>query len=105
MKTSVAQLDKITLVQLILFLLLPSIAQAQGSNKYQTFDFLDFDVKVLTTHITNEENIEYMKTAIANELKSKGLTQSSDPDLAICIIWVSVTIIGKYRKCPLVLTK
>lgn len=56
-----------------------------AQNEYQTFDFLDFKVQVLTEHEINEENIDYMKTAIAKELESKGLRQSSNPDLVVNI--------------------
>ena len=78
------KLKKVPLLIIHLFLL-TSAVQAQSGSRYQTFDFLDFDVKVLTTHIVNHENVAYMKSAIADELKAKGLKQASDPDLAVNI--------------------
>jgi hypothetical protein len=67
-----------------LLVLAPSITSlAQG--KYQTFDFLDLDVELLTEHQINQENADYLKTAIARELTAKGLEQSSNPDLAVNI--------------------
>jgi hypothetical protein len=56
-----------------------------AQSKYQTFDFLDLDVELLTEHQINQENVDYLKTAIARELTAKGLEQSSNPDLAINI--------------------
>ncbi len=60
-------------------------AQAQNNSRYQTFNFLDFDVKLLTAYKTNPENIDYLKSAIAKELEAQGLQQSENPDLAVNI--------------------
>jgi hypothetical protein len=57
----------------------------QGQNNYQTFDFLDFNVKVLTEHQVNEQNVEYLKTVIPKELESKGLQKATNPDLVVNI--------------------
>jgi hypothetical protein len=62
-----------------------SSIHAQNETNYQTFDFLDFDVKVLTGHQINHDNIDYLKTAIAKELRSKGLKIAPNPDLAVNI--------------------
>ncbi len=72
------------LLSIPLLIVFSLVVQAQSAN-YQTFDFLDFDIKILTTHITNQENVDYLKTAIARELESKGLEQASNPDLAVNI--------------------
>jgi len=59
--------------------------QAQNNSKFQTFDFLDFDVQLLTDHKINQENVDYLKTAITKQLEAKGLSQGSNPDLAVNI--------------------
>jgi len=69
----------------VLMVVMIAAHSLQGQNQYQTFDFLDFDVKLLTEHQVNEENFEYMKTAITKELETKGLKQSANPDLLINI--------------------
>ena len=71
---------------LTLSLLLPLLtANSLAQSKYQTFDFLDLDVELLTEHQINQENADYLKNAIARELTAKGLEQSSNPDLAVNI--------------------
>ena len=57
----------------------------QTNSKYQTYDFLDFNVKLLTEYQTSPENIEYLKDAISKQLEANGLKQSSNPDLAVNI--------------------
>jgi len=69
----------------LLIVLLVATQSIHAQSKYQTFDFLDFDIKLLTEHQVNEENIDYLKSAIVEELGKKGMKQSSDPDLAINI--------------------
>lgn len=59
--------------------------QAQNNSKFRTFDFLDFNVQLLTDHKINPENVDYLKTAITKQLEAKGLSQGSSPDLAINI--------------------
>lgn len=59
--------------------------QGQNTSDYQTFNFLDFDVELLTEHQVEEKNIDYLKSAIVREMESKGLKQASNPDLAINI--------------------
>ncbi len=59
--------------------------QAQNNSKYKTFDFLDFDIKLLTEYKVNPENVDYLKSIIAKELEASGLQQSENPDLAINI--------------------
>lgn len=70
---------------LLVFAVQMVVNPLQAQNNYQTFDFLDFDVKVLTEHQVNEQNVEYMKTAITKELESRGLQKAPNPDLAINI--------------------
>lgn len=60
-------------------------ALAQNNSRYKTFDFLDFDIKLLTEYKTNPENVDYLKSAIAKELEARGLQQSKNPDLAVNI--------------------
>ena len=60
-------------------------ALAQNNSKYKTFDFLDFDVQLLTEYKVNPENVDYLKSIIAKELEASGLEQSENPDLAINI--------------------
>jgi hypothetical protein len=60
-------------------------ALAQNNSKYKTFDFLDFDIKLLTEYKTNPENVDYLKSVIAKELEARGLQQSKNPDLAVNI--------------------
>ena len=76
---------KLIHVTAALFLILITGNNAFAQSKYQTFDFLDFDYKILTDHEINQENVEYMKSAVTKQLEAKGLTQASDPDLAINI--------------------
>ena len=72
-------------LRLSLLLMLLNTFNALAQSKYQTFDFLDLDVELLTEHQINQENADYLKTAIARELTAKGLEQSSNPDLAVNI--------------------
>ena len=60
-------------------------ALAQNNSKYKTFDFLDFDIKLLIEYKVNPENVDYLKSIIAKELEASGLEQSENPDLAINI--------------------
>lgn len=75
----------LTLWCLGLMALISGSAQAQNNSKYQIFDFLDFDVKLLTEYKINPENIDYLKSSIAKELKARGLQQGENPDLAVNI--------------------
>ena len=61
----------------------PVLLEAQSS--YSTFDFVDFNVELMTTYQTNPENVEYLKASISNQLNNKGLVQSANPDLAVNI--------------------
>lgn len=70
---------------LVLYLTGSVSLKAQNDSRYQTFDFLDFNVRILTEHQINEENVEYLKSAIARELQSGGLTQDPNPDLYVNI--------------------
>ena len=71
--------------RLISCLLLLTSLNVLAQSKYQTFDFLDFDVRLLTEHQINQENVDYLKSAIVKQLTAKGLKQQSNPDLAINI--------------------
>jgi hypothetical protein len=67
---------------LVLMCALPTV---QAQNQYATFDFVEFNVELMTEYETNPENVEYLKAAISNELSDHGLSQSANPDLAINI--------------------
>ncbi len=82
----VMKLNRYSLKSLVgLLLLLAVQLTSQAQSKYQTFDFLDFDVKVLTEHEINEKNVDYLKSAIASQLEAKGLRQAANPDLVVNI--------------------
>ncbi len=66
-------------------LLLLNTLNTLAQSKYQTFDFLDLDVELLTEHQINQDNADYLKNAIAKALTARGLEQSSNPDLAVNI--------------------
>lgn len=69
----------------VLILLVINTAQAQNNSKYQTFDFLEFDLQVLVDIEIRTENVDYLKAAIQRELEDKGLTRSDNSDLLINI--------------------
>ncbi len=75
----------LTLWCLGLMAMINGSALAQNNSKYKTFDFLDFDVKLLTEYKVNPDNVDYLKSVIAKELESRGLQQGENPDLAINI--------------------
>ena len=70
------------------FCLIYADLELSAQGKYQTFDFLDFDVKILTEHEIDQQNVEHLKSSITRQLEAKGLTQAADPDLAvnICVV-------------------
>ncbi|GJM29405.1 MAG: hypothetical protein DHS20C17_20400 [Cyclobacteriaceae bacterium] len=70
---------------ILIFTVLHISINAQGSKTYQSFDFLDFNIRVLTEHTINQENLDHLKSAVSRELQSKGLQQSSNPDLLVNI--------------------
>ena len=77
---------RLTLLLSALFLVLTTgHATVLAQSKYQTFDFIDFDVQLLTEHQINQQNVEYLKAAIVKQLEAKGLKQSTNPDLAVNI--------------------
>lgn len=52
-------------------------------NNYRTFGFYEVEAKGDTVPARFEENLEVIKQAIADNLKTRGLTQSETPDLKI----------------------
>jgi len=60
-------------------------ASVSAQSNYQTFDFLDFDMKILIDIERRPENVDYLKAAIQRELEAKGLTRSETPDLLVNI--------------------
>ena len=66
------------------YLLIASV-QIKAQGNYSTFDFVDFNVELMTGYQTNPENVEYLKASISNQLNKHGLIQGSNPDLAVNI--------------------
>ena len=64
-----------------------ALPQKQNS-KHETFEFRDFEVTVLSPYQmihVSQDNAQFVKTHIKNELESHGLVKSSSPDLYVDI--------------------
>lgn len=72
-------------ISVILMMMLITSTSSSAQSAYKTFDFLDFDMKVLVDVDRRPENVDHLKAAITRELEAKGLSQSDTPDLLVNI--------------------